>query len=357
MLHLYLAISLAILGLFFTFCYSYFKSITPDIDNGGDNTNSINSDEHSLFSNLKLAIIGSKSLLYFSIIGSGLFFGFHIILNLMGIEFKDYSQTYAILYIVIYFVLLISLIFVAEGLGIKFSHYQNKNHKKIIELFAKVIYPIAYPYSLIVSKIGGHLEDEASREDISALVESAMEDGSIEEEEYRILKNVMKFSDVLVADVMTPRTVVFSLNSDRTIGEIINLPEIQMYSRFPIWEGNSLDDGIVGYIVTKDILNAALRKKTNSLLREYARDVQFIPENASLDDALDQFLKKRQHLMLVVDEYGGIDGLISMEDVMENILGVEIVDEADSVVDLRDLAKQRRDKRVNMRLTQSEAEE
>jgi CBS domain containing-hemolysin-like protein len=119
-----------------------------------------------------------------------------------------------------------------------------------------------------------------------------------------------------------------------------------MYSRFPIWEGESLDDGIIGYVMSKDILLAALKGKGATKLRDFCREVYFIPENAELDTTLERFLNRRQHLFVVVDEYGGIEGLITMEDVLETMLGAEIVDEVDKVVDLRLLAKQRRDNRI-----------
>jgi CBS domain containing-hemolysin-like protein len=98
--------------------------------------------------------------------------------------------------------------------------------------------------------------------------------------------------------------------------------------------------------LTKDVLRAALAGRHAVELGKLKREVHFIPENVSLDQALEQFLQRRQHLFMVVDEYGGVEGLIAMEDVMETMLGAEIVDEADHVIDLRALAKQRRDARV-----------
>lgn len=156
----------------------------------------------------------------------------------------------------------------------------------------------------------------------------------------------MNFSEVLVSDVMTPRTVIFSCEADKIIDDVIKMPELQMYSRFPIWEGESVDDGVIGYVMSKDILLAALNGKNNLSLRDFCREVYFIPENARLDIALERFLNRRQHLFIVVDEYGGVEGLITMEDVLETILGTEILDEVDKVADLRQLAKQRRDSRI-----------
>lgn len=216
-------------------------------------------------------------------------------------------------------------------------------------IFISVISAFAKPSILLLSTINRSIapppSDDESREEFDALVDTARDEGTLDDEEYRILKNIMKFSDVQVSDVMTPRTVVFSCKSDKTVGEIVRLPELQMYSRFPVWEGNSLD-GVVGYVMTKDVYRAALNGRKNRTLNELMREVYFIPENVELGKALSQFLQRKQHLMMAVDEYGGIEGLITMEDVVEAILGVEIVDEADRIVDLRVLAKQRRDKRV-----------
>jgi len=98
--------------------------------------------------------------------------------------------------------------------------------------------------------------------------------------------------------------------------------------------------------MSKDVLLAALNDKVGLKLRDLYREVYFIPESAQLDDVLERFLNRRQHLFMVVDEYGGMEGLITMEDVLETILGTEILDEADKVADLRQLAKQRRDSRI-----------
>lgn len=236
-----------------------------------------------------------------------------------------------------------------------FYYFGKKSKADFIinNLFFLSIYSyLVYPFYLIKKKLSEWIKgkttvEEESWIEIEEAVESAREEGSLDDDEYRILKNVMKFSDILVSDVMTPRTVVFSCNANNTVEQTVFLPEIRMYSRFPIWEGEALDDGVIGYVMSRDILYAALKGEKNLPLRNFKRDVYYIPENATLDAALDMFLKRNQHLFIVVDEYGGIEGLITMEDVLETILGTEIVDEADKVIDMRQLAKQRRDKRVS----------
>lgn len=216
----------------------------------------------------------------------------------------------------------------------------------LIKLYYYLYLPIFGLLNPLRKIIEGVKDAEESREEINELVETAHEEGAIDIGEYRILKNIMNFSEVLVSDVMTPRTVIFSCEADKIIDDVIKMPELQMYSRFPIWEGESVDDGVIGYVMSKDILLAALNGKNNLSLRDFCREVYFIPENARLDIALERFLNRRQHLFIVVDEYGGVEGLITMEDVLETILGTEILDEVDKVADLRQLAKQRRDSRI-----------
>jgi CBS domain containing-hemolysin-like protein len=186
---------------------------------------------------------------------------------------------------------------------------------------------------------------EELRDELDEILETARDDGSLDASEYNRLKNIVRFSDVRVSDVMTPRTVVFSSPCKLTVEEAAKIPELLQYSRFPVYEEDSLDS-IVGYVLTKDILWAIVNKQETIKLRELSREVYFIPENIDLDRALENFLERREHLFVVVDEYGGVEGLITMEDVMETLLGVEILDEADKVDDLRELAKQRRDQRI-----------
>jgi CBS domain containing-hemolysin-like protein len=227
--------------------------------------------------------------------------------------------------------------------------YSNKFSISFLQFICTtsiVIIPVKSIILFIENIIIGKEIEEDSRNEISALVETAHEEGSLDAGEYRILTNIMHFNEVMVSDVMTPRTVITSLNANTTVEEALKYQELQMYSRIPIWESESLDEGVLGYVLSKDIYYEALKGNMKTPIRKFLRDIFFIPENASLADSLELFLLKHEHLSLVVDEYGGIEGLLSMEDVVETILGVEIVDEADKIADLRELAKQSRDKRI-----------
>lgn len=189
--------------------------------------------------------------------------------------------------------------------------------------------------------------EESTMEELGELIDTAHEEGTIDASEYRILQNIMRFSDVPVSDVMTPRTVVFALPSALTVADAAELPDLMNYSRFPIYDEETLDT-VSGYVLSKDVLFAAIKGRNSLTLRDIARDVYYVPETIPLDKALEVFIERKEHLFVVVDEYGGVEGLITMEDVFETILGVEILDEVDNVADLRTLAKQRRDHRIAM---------
>ncbi len=206
----------------------------------------------------------------------------------------------------------------------------------------------------IVSLVAGFLalfappertDDEIVREELDEILETAHDEGSLDADEYKRLKNFVRFSEVFISDVMTPRTVIFSCPCHLTVEEAIRLPEMRQYSRFPVYEEDSLDS-IVGYVLTKDIFWSLLNGQNTLRLRDLSREVYFIPENIDLDRALQNFLERREHLFVVVDEYGGVEGLITMEDVMETLLGAEILDELDKVSNLRSLATERRDERI-----------
>lgn len=188
-------------------------------------------------------------------------------------------------------------------------------------------------------------DEEIVREELDEILETAHDEGSLDVGEYQRLKNFVRFNEVFIADVMTPRTVIFSCPCHLTVEEAIQLPEMRQYSRFPVYEEDSIDS-VVGYVLTKDIFWALISGQKNVRLRDLSREVYFIPENIDLDRALQNFLERREHLFVVVDEYGGVEGLLTMEDVMETLLGAEILDEVDKISNLREFAAKHRDERI-----------
>lgn len=248
--------------------------------------------------------------------------------------------------ILIFLVLILVSRIILFAIGMRFANELTLKFSYLILIFCKLSYIFHLPSELLNNLLGGKETPEEAKDEITAFVETAHEEGSIDEDEYRILTNIMKFSDVLVEDIMTPRTVVFSCPADLTVEEAVGKPELKNYSRFPVWEGEGIDDGLKGYVLTRDVLHAAISGSKDLKMRDLAKDIFMLEEESRLDDALEEFLKRKQHMFAVVDEYGGFEGIITMEDVVETMLGVEIVDEADHVIDLREMAKRRRDRRI-----------
>ncbi len=232
------------------------------------------------------------------------------------------------------------------ALGKRYSQSISSAFYPAIRIAAFFAIPFLRVEKFLRGAVAKEDAEEETREELNAMFETAKEEGALDLEEYNLLKNVMRFSEVLVSDVMTPRTMAFFLDADLTVEEALKEPELKRFSRVPLTNGKTLDDEPVGYATTKDVFSAALDGGAKRKLKEFAREIHFIPESVSLDKALDMFLRKMRHIALVVDEYGGVEGIITLEDVLETMLGAEIVDEADEYVDLRAAAKEKRDKRI-----------
>jgi len=180
-----------------------------------------------------------------------------------------------------------------------------------------------------------------SRDEIRSIAQLAVDEGVIDSGEAVILRNLVALRDVSIKSIMTPRTVVYTLPADRRVDQATQ-PHPPPFSRIPV-VGASLDDP-VGVIHRRELYKALADGQSQTTLGALARPLHAVPEVVSLPVVLSQFVERREHLFLVVDEYGGSVGIVTLEDVIETLLGVEIVDETDRVEDMQQLAKQALDK-------------
>ncbi len=189
-------------------------------------------------------------------------------------------------------------------------------------------------------------EDEAafSREEFTAMAELGEEEGVFEEKESRILRNLFRFNSLRVKDVMTPRTVIFQMPERKTIGDVVEEHDEFRFSRIPVYDDDP--DDITGYVLKDEMLLRAAQEEFDVSLSEISRDILVVHETLALPDLLERLLDRLEHIALVVDEYGGVAGVVTMEDVVETLLGLEIVDEADSVEDMQALARKQWFKRA-----------
>lgn len=181
---------------------------------------------------------------------------------------------------------------------------------------------------------------EISEDDIRAMTSLSRQAGRIKPYEENFVRNVLSLDQKRVHEIMTPRTVVFSLPDDVTVAEAYKDPRIWHFSRIPVYGEDNED--LVGLVERRTLGRCYAEGKLDQPLSAIMRPLHFVQESQTLDVLLRELLKARVHLFAVLDEYGGLAGVVSLEDVLEEILGSEIMDESDNVADLRALARERR---------------
>lgn len=197
----------------------------------------------------------------------------------------------------------------------------------------------------------GVKEPVLTRSDFSAMARLGVEEGVIAERESKIIRSLLRFRSLRVGDVMTPRTVLTTAPAEQSVGDYLasNADSLR-FSRVPLYFDQDRDQ-IRGFVLKGDLLAATVKKEGDKPLASFARELTAIPEGALLLDVFSEFLKQKRHVAIVVDEFGDIVGLVTMEDLVETLLGAEIVDELDHSEDMQVYARrlwQARAKRLGL---------
>jgi CBS domain containing-hemolysin-like protein len=204
-----------------------------------------------------------------------------------------------------------------------------------------IMKPGIWLISLITGVISRNKPDDSvSPDEIKIMAQASLRTGAIERYQEMVIANVLSLGNRHIKDVMTPRTVVFSLNQDLTVAEAYSETKQWEHSRIPIYDKGAED--IVGIVLTKELFKVLAEDRGNLTLKELMRPVKFVVEAARLNNVLMDFINSREKLFAVIDEYGGLSGVVTLEDILEEILGREILDEFDQVDDKRKLAKLKR---------------
>jgi CBS domain containing-hemolysin-like protein len=205
--------------------------------------------------------------------------------------------------------------------------------------------PLIFLAQLITKFIpGGQAAHQFSTEELRTIATLSRKSGVIQADQEAVIANILQLGQITARDVMTPRTVTFSVPASLTIKEAAHMEDRwRMHSRVPVYDTEP--DNVVGLMLSQDVLLAAAEQHFDITLAQLMRPVHFVPETAPADRIFLEFFEKHQHLFVVVDEYGSVTGVISMEDILEEIIGREIVDESDTARNMRELARLRRKKR------------
>lgn len=182
----------------------------------------------------------------------------------------------------------------------------------------------------------GEKQGDVSREELAALADIGAEEGVFGDREARLFKSLLQFESLSASDVMTPRTVVVAFAETQTVNELVDAK--RPFSRYPVYTENR--DEITGYVLLSDALTMVADDAHDTPLSSLRRDLVAVSEDEPLLEVLEQLLEGREHIALVVDEYGGTAGIATMEDVIETLLGLEITDETDRTEDMQVLARE-----------------
>jgi len=210
---------------------------------------------------------------------------------------------------------------------------------RFIQFFIWFTYPLIFVTMLVTNKIseGQESETTTTKDELLESMLISEEEGVIDEKESDFIENVLKLDEKKVSEILTPRSVVFAIEGYMTIKEVMETePDIFKFSRIPVY--NDTIEDVTGIVLTKKIFEQSLKDNTVTI-SSIQNKMHSIYENLSVTIALDMFITKKQHMFLVKDDYGQTEGILTLEDCVETILGIEIMDESDTTEDMRQLAK------------------
>lgn len=242
-----------------------------------------------------------------------------------------------------YFILTVAVLLLSEiipkTLGSAFWRQLAPTAGSILKFIIPTMAILIIPIQAMKKILPGADITLVTREDLVALADLGEEEGALEEDEETVIHNLLRLKDITVKEIMTPRVVMTAFESKTTIKEVMEKNNILRFSRIPIYTEDA--DDIEGYVLRSEILTAASKDEFSVVLSELKKPLVSIPVNSNVDSALDKFLQNKEQIALVRDEFGGTAGIVTMEDVVETLLGEEIVDELDEVEDMRELAKEK----------------
>ncbi|GLS90560.1 hypothetical protein GCM10007916_16270 [Psychromonas marina] len=208
----------------------------------------------------------------------------------------------------------------------------------IITLLIKLVFPLVWLSTLLTRLISRDKKNLISREEVLAFTTLSYKEGAIATQENRLVENILKLRETKIKDILTPRTVMHALPEQCSVKEALEAEKTQNFTRIPLYD-NDVDD-ITGIIIKTQLYESERQGMGELCLSELKMPIQRISENFPVLQLLDLFIKRHEHLFLVEDRFGQTAGVVTLEDVIETLLGREIVDESDHVEDLQKFAKQ-----------------
>jgi len=260
--------------------------------------------------------------------------------SIFGIEFTEDLMVGVVSTIMTILILVASEI-IPKTIGATYWRQLSNFTAKTLKIMVLVLRwtGLLWILQLFTKLVGGkgHHGSVLSRDDFSAMADIAHEEGVFEKSESTIIKNLLRFDEVMVKDVMTPRAVMKIASEDQSIADFYEDSPKMRFSRIPVYSEKV--DHITGFVLKDNILEEMVNENGDVSLSEIRREILVTERNTPIPQLFEIFISKREHIALVVDEFGSVSGLVTMEDVIETLLGLEIMDESDNVADLQQLAR------------------
>lgn len=257
----------------------------------------------------------------------------------IGVQAQSVFKGDATLVMVVSIVLTFMILFFAEiipkTIGAVYWKKLAPSAARIIHFFIIITYPIIIMTQFVTKKIGKENNDTISREELIHSTLLSEEEGIIGDLESDIIENTLTLNNIKIKDILTPRSVMYSIKKDASIKDIIEDKRTFKFSRVPVYDDTV--DNIVGIILTKKLFKQAL-KDSESSIESIMKPVFSLHENIPVSKALNMFIQKKEHMFIVHDSYDQTEGIVTLEDCIETLLGLEIMDELDTTADMRKLA-------------------
>jgi CBS domain containing-hemolysin-like protein len=254
---------------------------------------------------------------------------------------KVFGEAYfGLVSVVLTVLILVITEIIPKTIGAKYWRDLTKFSAHTIRVMIVVTYPLVVLSALITRAISkNHDAQSVSREEISAMTNIGANEGIFNEKEHIIIQNLLRLKNVKVSDIMTPRVVVAMAGEDLPLEDFLKNKAYLKFSRIPVYSGN--DENITGYVIRQAVFEKLAEDVHGLKLEDIKREIVVVPNSVPLFNVWERLLEEKEHIALIVDEYGGVDGIVTMEDIVETLLGLEIVDEKDTVSDMRKYARER----------------
>jgi CBS domain containing-hemolysin-like protein len=215
---------------------------------------------------------------------------------------------------------------------------------KAVEVTIVITYPLVL-ISALFSRLfsSDRKEKTTSREELSALARIGREEGVFGEKENKIIQNILKLRTLKVEEIMTPRVVVAAADEEMALTDFPKVAAFLRFSRIPVYSENL--DNITGYVFRQSVFEKLSEKNAALKLKDIKRDIRIIYQSRPIFSVWEELLESKEHIAVVVDDFGGLEGVVTMEDIIETLLGFEILDETDTVTDMQQYARERWQKR------------